>query len=324
MGDFLNRHSYLVIWITALILIGGAALVIFDLNGYIPTLSIPGISQAPATPTPQPPAIPAPPSVSFVVQKSKSGNSFFVQWQNLPTGTTGLNIFRGKTGTPENTWLLWRTLSISSGDLTNGNGEINLGTTNEDGYSFYVQAINGGGGGDGGVPLWTSSSTAPIVTTSTPEQPGNDGGQNPPTPSSTPGNNPPNNPPPGQNPSSTGQSNNNPPTPTGTPYYSPEVQISGYGAAQTGNFWVQHVDQKIQIGWQNLPPEAIDVVINRSQNQNGPWATVLEQQNSGGTGSYSIQLVDDTFGVPFYYELNAMVGTSTIATYGPVYLQPEN
>src|SRR6185437_14903912 len=140
----------------------------------------------------------------------------------------------------------------------------------------------------------TSSSTIPVVTTSTPGQFGNGNG-NPPAPSSTSGNNPP---PPGPNPSSTGQTNNNPPTPTGTPYYNPQVKISAYGAEQTGNFWVQQIDQKIQIGWQNLPPETTSIVIERSQNENGPWTTVLEQQISASTASYSIQIVDDTFGVP--------------------------
>lgn len=320
MGDFFNKHSYIIIWITALILIGAAALAIFDLNGYIPSLPLLPRSQPAGTngATTQQPTVPAAPSVAFVIQKTKSGNSFFVQWQNLPNGTTALNIFRGKTGTPQDTWSLWKTVSIPSGELANGSFEINLNGENEDGYSFYLKAVDGNDG-DTGTPLWISSSTTPIVTTSTLEQPGTSGNQNPPDQSSTP-NNPGNNPPP-SNPTGTSQGgSNNPPTPTGTPYYSPQVQISGYGSEHTGNFWVQQVDQKIQIGWQDIPQGVTDIVIERSQDQDGPWTTILAQKNPGTGGPYSIQLVDNTFGVPFYYELNAMVGTSTIATYGPVYL----
>ncbi len=101
------------------------------------------------------------------------------------------------------------------------------------------------------------------------------------------------------------------------------MHIEGYGPAQTDNFWVQHVDQKIQIGWQNLPPTTTSIVILRSQNQSGPWAAMLTQQNPGVNGAYSIQIVDNTLGVPYYYEMNALAGNTVIATYGPVYL-PSN
>jgi hypothetical protein len=98
------------------------------------------------------------------------------------------------------------------------------------------------------------------------------------------------------------------------------VQIEGYSPAQSNNFWVQHVDQKIQIGWQNLPPDTTSIVILRSANQDGPWVEVLSQENPGVNGAYSIQVVDDTLGSPYYYEMNAVVGSTTVATYGPIYL----
>jgi hypothetical protein len=174
-----------------------------------------------------------------------------------------------------------------------------------------------GGAGSNPTVLWTSSVSDPAVTTSTP--PVAPGENNSPSgsPSSTNSNPPPSS-------SSTTPTPTTPPSePTGTPFYNPQVQIEGYGPAQTNNFWVQHVDQKIQIGWQNLPPTADSIVILRSQNQDGPWAVVLSQQNPGVNGAYSIQVVDDTLGVPYFYEMNAVQGSTTIATYGPVYL-PSN
>ena len=83
---------------------------------------------------------------------------------------------------------------------------------------------------------------------------------------------------------------------------------------------MQHVDQTIQMDWQNLPENTTDIAIARSQNQNGPWTDLLEQHNPGTAGSYSLQIVDDTLGSPYYYELTAFAETSTIAIYGPAYL----
>jgi len=110
-----------------------------------------------------------------------------------------------------------------------------------------------------------------------------------------------------------------PPTPSGTPYYNPQIQIETYGNDQSGNFWVQHVDQKIQIGWQNLPQNITDITIARSESESEPWTTVLTQHDPA-KGSQSIQVVDDTVGVSYYYELIAFDGENTIAIYGPAYL----
>lgn len=347
MKEFLAHHSYLIIWILALVIIGSAAVFIFQLNG-ITTGSIqnpsPLIRSIPTGPaTPSAPAIPPTPSITLTIVKSAAGNSLYVQWQNLPGNTTAINIFRGKTNSTSS-WELWKTLNISAGGGENGNASIDLGSSLENGYSFYVEAVtNGAGGGENGngngssTVLWVSSSTTPIIATSTPPETPPSNGNNPPadnppaSPSSTPSSTSPTEP---SSPSSTnpgggnngngggggtggGGSGNNPPQ--GNPYYNPQVQITGYGTAP-GDFWVQHVNQSIEIGWQNLPAQVTSIVVARSQSSDGPWNTIISQQNPGTSGSYSLQLVDNTIGDPYYYEMTAFNGTTTIATYGPAYL----
>ena len=318
MGDFLRRHSYIVVWISALIITGAIAILILQLNSIVltppapPSVPLPANQTQPSPETPQASAIPPAPMVSLTIEKSPTGNSFVVQWQNLPDGTVALNIYRGKTGTDQSTWALWKTLSLSGKDLSSGSASINIGKADGSGYSFYTEAIQGGGPSNGtSTPAWISPPIIPIVTTSTPLQsPSNPTpSSTPPTPSSTNQNTPP-------SPTSTPQNNSS--TPTGTPYYNPQIQISAYGSGQSGNFWVQPLDQKIQIGWQDIPAQATSIVVVRSTNQNGPWSQLLSQQNPGTSGS--IQVVDNTVGQPNYYEMNAIAGTSTIATYGPVYL----
>jgi hypothetical protein len=318
MKDFFSRHSYVVIWVLSLVIIGSLAILIVKLDETIPELSNTPRNALSAR------QIPAAPLVTVAIQKSTSGNSFVVQWENLPNGTVALEIFRGKTGTDPSTWTLWNTIQLSPDQLVNGNATINLGLENEDGYSFYEEAVTGGDPGNT-PPLWTSSSTVPVVTTSTPptlppnnpnQPPENPGNESSSTNSTSTNPNTPDN-----NPSSTPGSGNSPTTPTGTPYYNPEVQISGYGNAP-GDFWLQHVNQSIEIGWQNLPPDIGTIVVTRSQDSNGPWNTLITQQNPGTSGSYSLQIVDNTINQPYYYEMTAFNGTTTIATYGPVYLAP--
>jgi hypothetical protein len=368
MKDFLSRHSYIVIWVLALLIIGSLAILIFQLNGItvgtiVPTTAtIPTIPASPAASGS--PAAQAAPSVTLTIAKSAGGNSLFVQWQNLPSGTVELDIFRSKTGATS-TWSLWKTISITPGQLVDGNFNIDLGSSSLAGYLFYVQAGSGGSGAGGGsgdnspstdgeTILWTSSSTVPIVTTSTPSGDGsNPGDGNPPPPdtppasspsssassslpqnpsstppsepSSSPSSTPPSNSGPGNNPSST--ENPQPSPPPGNPYYNPQVQITGYGTA-SGDFWVEHADQSIEIGWQNIPAEVDTITVARatgtasSTNPTGPWNTIITQQNPGTSGSYSLQLVDNSLNDPYYYEMTALEGSTTIATYGPVYLAP--
>ncbi len=110
-------------------------------------------------------------------------------------------------------------------------------------------------------------------------------------------------------------------TPSGIPYYNPQGGISGYGQPQSGNFWVQHTDNKIDIGWQNPPAGTTKFIVSRSQNQNGPWSAVLTQQNPPSGGPYSIKILDHTLYEPYYYKMDVYGAQNNItATYGPEHL----
>lgn len=281
---------------------------------------------APAAPTPPPPQAPPPPapSVSVTEENAKTGNMIYVEWANLPGGATELEIFRSLKGKDQ--WSLWKTIPLTGDDISSGNVSFNIGKSDYSNYDFYSEAVGTGGNGgtvDTTSTLWTSNPTEPVVTTpsSTTSGAGNDNEPPPSNPTSTPsstGNQPP--PAPPSNPTSTPTST--PPAPSGTPYYNPQVQVSSYQQNPTANFWVQHVDQTIQIGWQNLPVITTSIVISRSASSTGPWSPLLTQTNPGQNGSYSIQVVDETVDQPYYYLMDANAGTTTVATYGPFYLAP--
>jgi len=324
VSAFLAKHQYVVIFIVGLIIIGAAAILIVQLNGVYLSNGNGNSSAAPAIP-----AAPAAPSVSLVIQKSGKTNTLVVNWANLPDGTTELNIFRAKNSSSTPQWALWKTVQVGNADT--GSAEFNL--TNSDlGYQYYVQATGKNPTGDGGGPatnvLWTSSSTTPMTTTSTVPTTGNNngngGGQNNNTSSTNTTTTTSNN---GNNGTSgnstttgTGGNGN---APTGNAYYNPQVQITGYGTT-LGSFWVEHVNQSIEVGWQNLPTSTDELIFYRSTTQDGPWNQFLKQKNPGSTGSYSLQIVDGTLGDPYYYQMVAYANGVTVGTYGPIYLPAAN
>ena len=277
----------------------------------------------------QTPAPPPPPSVSFTVVKSKipGHNQFVVSWQNLPNGSVLLNVYR-KTQTALD-WSLWKTVTLAPGELANGSFTFSIGNQTFGGYSFYAQATgqNGettGTNASGTTPtvLWESSSTIPTVTTSTPSTTGG----TPTTPTSTatstsPTTNPTSTTPtPSSTSSSTPSSGTPSTTQSGIPYYNPQVQLSGYGNPPSGNFWAQYVNGGIELGWQGLPSNVTNIIITRSNAQTGPWAVLMTQGNPAPSSTYTIQVVDQNVNQPTYYEMTAYQGSSTVATYGPVYL----
>lgn len=327
MGAFFSKHQYLIIWISALIIIGAIAILIIQLNGYfLPTAT--SLHQPTPAPSVSAPSLPPAPSVTLTIQ----GKNLLVQWQNLPGGTTALNIFRSKKNT--NDWELWKTIQLNVDQLLDGSQLLNLGLNGSD-YSYYFQAV-GGNSDDNSTSteniLWTSSSTDPGNGTSTNQNGGGGGnggagngnngggGSNGNSSSSGQGQG-------GNNGNGGGGSNGNSSGtgggsgPGGNAYYNPQIQVTGYGA-DNGNFWVQHASQSIEIGWQDLPSSTDSITVTRSQNQNGPWDQILQEQNPGTTGSYSLELVDGTVDEPYYYEMNVYQGTTLLATYGPDYLAP--
>ena len=344
MKAFLSKHQFIILWILGLIIVGAAAVLIIQLNGvYLPVSSVSPRSSAVSAA-----ATPAAPHVSLTIQTNGKAHTLVVQWNDLPGGTTALNIFRSRTAATSS-WELWKTVSVPDGQTASGNAQFGL-TQNDLGYRYYVQAVGnntsgsgGGGGGNGNGlngtgnnVLWTSSSTTPIETTSTTSTSGNDtnSGQAGTPPSETSSSSP------AQNSTTTtstatttaitGTTNSSTntttgsggsPAPSGNPYYNPQVQVMGYGTAQ-GTFWVQHVNQSIEVGWQDLPSSTDDLIFSRAASSTGPWNKFLEQKNPGSTGSYSLQIVDGTLNEPYYYEMTAFQGAVSSATYGPIYLAP--
>jgi hypothetical protein len=365
MREFLKKHSYLIVWVSALIIVGAIAELIVKLNGITLPLPGPGNGTAPASgvpaATPRPP-LPAPaPRMTIALQRSKTGNTLWIQWSYLPNGTIRLDILRGRTGTDPQTWPVWKTVTVPIEELLNGTLQIDLGPATENGYSFQIEAIGQGsqGNGTGNGPtngtstpqmpiLWMSSSTEPMVTTSPPPgappaTPGNGTGNGTvpvngepttttPSPSSTSNETPP---PaaPAQSPSSSPPVTQSSPssttgpvppggnqTPSGTPYYTPQVQIETYGSAPTGTFWAENQNQGILIGWNDLPPQTTSITVSRSTTDQGPWNVILVQENPGTSGSYTIQLIDSTIGTPYYYQMAAAQNGGVDLTYGPVYV----
>jgi hypothetical protein len=343
MGSFFKRHQYLIVWILGLIIIGSLAVLIVQMNDYIP----PSNPTFPSRPSAEPPA-PATPSVTLGIEQQGKNKKLLVSWANLPASTTALGIFRKLTGTTS-TGQLIAIIQVAGDQLANGGFLLDLGHSDETGYSFYAEAVGDEeGGGNGGGTSTSPSSTVfwtsdilipepPNSPSSTDEGSGNGNGGNEAASSSatsTPGNS---NATSSQNPGSgsggneTGSGNGTssvssgngagPSSQSGDSYYTPQIQGIG-GSADYGTFWVQHANQNIEINWQNLPGDVTSIVIARSESSTGPWNQILQEENPSVNGSSSIQLVDGTVGDPYYYEMTAFTGTTTIAIFGPEYLAP--
>ncbi len=342
MKEFFSKHQFIILWILGLIIIGAAAVLIVQLNGvYVPTASV--LPESPAGSAPPPPA---PPSVTLAIQANGKTRTLMVRWSDLPAGTAALDIFRSRTAATSS-WELWKTVSVPVGQALSGNAQFDL-TPDDLGYQYYVQAVgsgtngqNGIGGGQNGTGsnvLWISSSTIPTATMS--------GAQNNETGTGSGQNNQTDNQPQQTTGASTTQSVSNATTsattiaasgtnmaasgttgggggaaPSGDPYYNPQVQVMGYAGTQ-GSFWVQHINQSVEVGWQDLPSNTNDLIFSRAASSTGPWNQFLVQKDPGGTGSYSLQIVDGTLNKPFYYEMTAMQRAGSSATYGPIYLAP--
>jgi hypothetical protein len=84
-------------------------------------------------------------------------------------------------------------------------------------------------------------------------------------------------------------------------------------------FWVTHVDQKLELGWQNLPSSTTYARVSRAA-QGGEWKTLLEQNNP--VDPYFIRLIDATLHEAHQYKLEVFSGVSLIGIFGPVTLDP--
>lgn len=253
------------------------------------------------------------PKVSFEIKKEAKKRHLFIYWENLPNDTVGLNIFISKSNT--NNWSLWQKISIPQDKIDEGNTELNINSDiGTGGYSFYTEALS-----NQSETLWTSSSTPAVYATSTPPQESQTQTSSSP-PGSPPTSQNPENPP--INPTTQDQSATTSSSDGTTYYYSPQGSISGSSVEQAASFWVQHLNKTIEIGWQNIPPNATKVIIYRSSNSSGPWSIILEQQNPVTDRPYTIGLVDNTLNNPYYYKMNVLSGSSIVGEYGPLLLEP--
>ncbi|MDO8469707.1 MAG: hypothetical protein Q7S84_01655 [bacterium] len=275
----------------------------------------------------------------------KENRDLVVRWQDFPRETaTTVTIYRAEAGSE--TLEVWQTLTVTGasgetvlqtnlspddiGPLAGGGGGIG-------GITFYIEATSPTGTlifasappAGGSTATSTSTSTQPTATSTTTS-----------TPTSTPVVIPPPivTPPPAPIPTSTPTSTvptttstaTSTGTSTSTPpgvivyYYSPSGAVTGQATITEpqSNFWVQHVNQKIELGWYSLPPETTKMTVSRSATTNGPWLALLTQGNPVTT-YYQLYLVDSTVGTTHYYKLETYNGETKTATYGPVELAPE-
>lgn len=298
--------------------------------GSSPSAQFPAAESTSTSPTAPEIAEPEPaPTLSFTLKITKKGNVLLVRWENLPADAALLEIFRSKSG--EDKWLLWRTLEIASSSVDRGGEDIALTRADRGNFFYYGEVtsapLRSPSGPSAGEVLWTSLPAAPTLAPAAP----------PPSSSPTLSGAPPpaasqaTTTPPSQSATTTvaslPQGGAPPPPPpqpgaaeTITYYYTPQGQVSGSSAVDAAQFWVHHTDQKIEIGWQNLPTSTTKIIVFRSPNDSGPWGAILTQQNPDPAGPFKIKLDDETLRSAQYYKLEARAGADILAAYGPILL----
>ncbi len=258
----------------------------------------PGVASPTSTQAPAANPTSSLPSITISGEKTNAGYELFIQWSDLPNGTVKINIYHSATKNGPYTFVGSIIINSASG---NGSGSLDLPSGDAGGYYYGVAS------GDGGSPLWTSSSTPPSTGS------GDNGGGNSP-PENNGGNN------------SSSSNSGNGSGDTGNGNGGGAGGSGGGNSTSTGpaeNFLVEHDDQKIQISWQSLPANTYEIVVARSASDTDPWTPVLTETNISTDGPYSIQIVDDTLGDPYYYEMDAEdVSGNIITTYGPTLLEP--
>lgn len=301
-----KKRLFVLLAAAAVVAISIAGFLIVRSQGRAPIDSAPPVLLPSATSTASAAAPQTPPSISIEPQKTGGGVRLLVQWNDLPTDTDRINIFYSATMTGE--YRLIGNVPVSSSSTASGTGYLGVPDGYQNGYYYGVAT------GESGNPLWTSSSTS-----ATPSSPGE----------SSSGNN--------TNPNNGANENNNPPENGTEPTGTPANNSSGTDSQQNNdtnedqtqspsdapNFVVQHNDGKIQVSWQSLPAGTYQVVVSRSASSTGPWTPVLTETDITTDGPYSIELVDDTLGDAYYYEMNIEdQDGNVITTYGPTLLGP--
>ncbi|MDO8574208.1 MAG: hypothetical protein Q7R86_01115, partial [bacterium] len=246
----------------------------------------------------------------------RQDGTLILLWENLPEGTRKIDIYRTDEGSGE--WGLWRSIPVGG-----TSGGVEIGIEGPGNFEYYFETLDSGGS-----TTWISenapnspassennSAAESPASTSTPISEGS------PLTSSTPTPNP-------QTPpidedidvpsTSTSSAPTPPPSVEEGVYYTPDGQVVSTSTIDLGNFWVQHVDKRIEIGWKNLPDGTDKIVVDRSRTETGGYNQFLEIKNP--LGSDSIRLVDNTIHENYYYKMSALDGTLILETYGPMFL----
>jgi len=312
----MERLKYYIAGGVVVIVLGGGIFVYLLLqlvsNGGLSSLQR-GSSNSTSTPTAP---IEVTPIVPMVHLWKGSAKSLLISCENLPEGTYTIKVYRAKLHTDQ--WILWKVKQFFPG-CDSKVIEIKVVSADELYlYKYYFEAVS-----EDGEVLWksneeTPSNPPPGVGPNSPP-PTNE----PPSPSSTVPGTPPSSgggptsssTPPGGGPTTGG----GPTAPPGTICYTPNGTPIGPCDAPKENFWVQHIDKKIEIGWQNIPPATDEVFVYRSTSTNGPWELLLDQNSPAD--SYIIRLVDNTVGVDYFYKMDARQNGHLLQSYGPVFLE---
>ena len=241
----------------------------------------------------------------------RSDGTLLLFWENLPKGTETINIYRADAESGE--WGLWRSISISG-----TSGGVEIGIEGPGSFAYYFEAKN-----EGGESTWVSKN-APIESARTGDDTTAGAGDDSdndithPTdsipPPSPPADDTDNTPPPIDN-------DTLPPPPPSDEegaYYTPDGQLVSPNPIDLGDFWVQHVNKRIEIGWKNLLAGTDSIVVDRSKTQSGGYSQFLEITNP--LPADSLHLVDNTINEAYYYKMTALGGTSILDVFGPEFL----
>lgn len=244
---------------------------------------------------------------------------FVLTWKDIPLEATHIAIYRSLKG--QQRWAIWKTVVIPAG-ASAGSLEIVIESAEDlTAYDLFFQLLSQPPGAAAPVVLWTSPATAVIphpppvqvVSVRVNQSVSQPGAALPPTPAALP-------------PPSPSLSPSPPPTQPSFPpgwlvYYRPDGSLSGALPPRSENFWVQHVNKNIEIGWQQLPLATAAAIISRAPSADGPWTQLLVQERPVTT-IYTFQILDNTLGTPFYYRFEAVADGQVIASYGPLLLEP--
>jgi len=244
------------------------------------------------------------PSINIGIQKANGKLRLVVRWNDLPDATTKIDVYY--SATENGNYRLIGSIAVAPGTSSGGSGYLSVPNGYQNGYYYGAAATSGGS------TLWASTSTPPSDVssgTNNETQSGNSGGNI--SPSNSSGT------------SDFGVSSTSVASGTNNTAFDASSSASASVPTPGESFLVQHADMKIQISWQTLPANTSKVVVSRSASTSGPWVPVLTETSITTYGPYSLEIVDETLGDPYYYKMTVYdAAGAVIETFGPTFLAP--